>query len=286
MISAAIGTADRCYRDRYEQFIRWRKVLTSFLAAETEIVDFHIKAFKFASVINQVSMEQNKRETKYPLASGALFSLSSDAVALHRSIMSLCESGWAFACSIILRSLLDCLISVGIICGERDQAEYMGFKYTHFHMKEDLAATHVSEELKRITRTQLKEGITKLPVKDRERAELFFRQKMRGYWFCPEYKRPSDYLNSASSPDIQKLYSQFSGSAHASFVGMRLLRDQPDYIHPNPRQDKRGQNMALAGSTRLLVEITHLRGTFELGDIESSYRTVLEEFQELRKYLE
>ncbi len=46
-------------------------------------------------------------------------------------------------------------------------------------------------------------------------------------------------------------------------MGLRQFRDEPDKLDINPRSDPRSQGFAMITSSRLLIEATHLRETFE-----------------------
>lgn len=256
-----------------------------YLLADKEVIDFHSKTYKFASKVNQLCFEQNEKETKYPMASEALFSLSSDTVALHRAIKSLCESGWAFPCSILLRSMLDCMINVGIICNEPQKAEYMGFKYMHCYIKGTLSDSKSSKEHKDYAKRSLSQAIEKLPQNYKGKAQDFFGQKRSAYWFNPEFSKPSDVLEKLASPGTQELYRIYSGSTHGGFIGNRIFRDEPDNTHPNPRADKKAQNLALVASSRFLIEISTVRGNFEVGGISKFREAIIGEFQELNKFM-
>jgi hypothetical protein len=49
------------------------------------------------------------------VAVAALSVLAHDSICLHRAIYSLCRAGWAFATPILLRTMLDALLSVAVI---------------------------------------------------------------------------------------------------------------------------------------------------------------------------
>jgi len=216
-----------------DQVIEKQEDPLKLFVASQSVVDFHEKASNFAFFVNHFIFENIDKNNRYPVASGALLSLSCDALSIHQSIRSLCEAGWAFSCSILLRSLMDCLLNVGVICSRKNEAEYMGFKYTHYFLKTALSDRSNSEELRNIYLKQKQEGLDKLNQHNRQKAEEFFRGKQQGYWYNPEYKNPSEILKKFTSSDIQYLYNVYSGSAHGGFSGLKMLRDNPNDIHPD-----------------------------------------------------
>jgi len=151
--------------------------------------------------------------------------------------------------------MLDLLLSAAVIARKPDEAEYRGFKYTHIFLKDNLNNPVFTKEQRSEIREQISTGIKQLPEESREKAQQFmFKERMYPYWFSPEFARPSDVVEQLCSADVAKLYRLFSGGSHGGYIGLRLLKDQPDEVHPNPRADKRSQEMALAGSIRFTFE--------------------------------
>jgi hypothetical protein len=90
-------------------------------------------------------------------------------------------------------------------------------------------------------------------------------------------------LDSLLSPEIRFVYDTHSGGAHGGYLGLRILKDQPDQVHPNPRADPRSQNLALAGSTRILLEAMNIRDHFEnAGAHQGAYHVLLRHLVSLR----
>jgi hypothetical protein len=62
---------------------------------------------------------------------------------------------------------------------------------------------------------------------------------------------------------MHHIYDVYSGGSHGGFIGLRILKDEPDHVHPNPRPDPHSQNLALAASARILLEAMNVRDGFE-----------------------
>jgi hypothetical protein len=237
-----------------------------FLRADSTIIQLHANVQEYASAVNSAIAVAHGGISPHPLSGGALYSLTADLFGMHRAVLSVCEDGWAFTAVVLLRSMMDLLLSVVVIAESEPEAEYRGFKYTHFFMKAQMNNPDLSSEARADLRAQIEDGIGKLPLAQKERAKHFmFKERLLGYWFCPEYKRPSDVLDRLSRPDIRFNYDLYSSGAHGGFLGLRVLKDKPDQVHPNPRPDARSQHLALAGSSRILLEGMHIWDAFELG---------------------
>ncbi len=87
----------------------------------------HQKALEFAVFVNEQSTKRHEGSKKNVLARGCLFKINERNVVLHRSILSLCEAGWASVVPLHLRSMLDCFINCIAILNK--DSEYMAFKF-------------------------------------------------------------------------------------------------------------------------------------------------------------
>jgi hypothetical protein len=222
------------------------------LRADPAILQVHEDTQEYASTVNAAIAQAHGGVSPYPLCGGALYALTADLLAMHRAVLSLCADGWAFTAVCLHRSMLDLLMSAAVMTEQEGEAEYRGFKYTHFFLKAGHGQTGLSSQDRADTRAQIEDGIRRLPAGQQQKARDFmFRERLWGYWYCPEYKRPSDILDRLSSPEIRALYDTLSGGTHGSYLGLRIFKDDPDFVHPNPRADRRSQNMALGGSTRI-----------------------------------
>lgn len=159
---------------------------------------------------------------------------------------------------------MDLLLSTAAITEDEGQAEYRGFKYTHsFHkalLSDQVTTPATREELSK----QVAQAIDRLPAAFQERARHFvYQERLGAYWYCPEYMRPRDIIAKLSGPGIQSLYDTLSAGAHGGFVGLRVFKDEPDRVHPNPRPDPLSQHLVLGGSTKMLLDTMNMRDAFE-----------------------
>jgi hypothetical protein len=70
------------------------------------------------------------------------------------------------------------------------------------------------------------------------------------------------------------MYRQFSGSTHGGFIGTALFDDSPDMADINPQEyPRRGRSAVVA--SRILLDISYLRGQFEGVADEAEYRKIL-----------
>ena len=238
----------------------------NFLSADPLILQLHSDVQEYATVVNSSIASAHGGISPHPLSGGALYALTADLLGIHRAILTLCEDGWAFAAVPLLRTMLDFLMSAAVITEQKPEAEYRGFKYTHFFIKAQLKETSLPAEARAALRSQLENSIALLPAGQQQKARDFiFRERLWSYWYCPEYRRPMEVLDSLLSQEIRFVYGTFSGGSHGSYLGLSVLKDEPDLKHPNQRADTRSQNLALAGSTRILLETMNIRDRFENG---------------------
>jgi hypothetical protein len=238
----------------------------SFLSADPLIIQLHSDVQEYATVVNSSIASAHGGVSPHPLSGGALYALTADLFGIHRAVLTLCEEGWAFAAVPLLRTMIDFLMSAAVITEQKPEAEYRGFKYTHFFLKAQLKETHLSADARAALRSQLENGIAQLPAGQRQKARDFiFRERLWSYWYCPEYRRPIEVLDRLLSREIRFVYDTFSGGSHGGYLGLSVLKDDPDLKHPNQRADSRSHNLALGGSTRILLETMNIRDCFENG---------------------
>lgn len=188
-------------------------------------------------------------------AGGALRSMASDQLVLHQAVGALCSRGWAAPCTLIIRPMLDIVAGVAIVTKDRSASEYMGFKYTHGFLKQELASRALAGSQPERARKQIEDAIEGLPEEHRGRARSFmYEQGPARYWHAPEYETPGEAVRKLCRQEVKQLHAMFSDRGHGSSLDMRLLRDSPDHIHPNPRDDVQSQTMALVAAIRLSLE--------------------------------
>lgn len=254
------------------------------LRADGAIIRLHADAQGYASAVNASIAAAHGGVSPHPLSGGALYALTADLFGMHRAVFSLCEDGWAFAAVAVLRSMMDLLLSAAVITEQEPDAEYRGFKYTYFFLKAELNEAALSAADRTAVRARIEEGINLLPPEHQQRARDFmFRERLWGYWYCPEFRRPTEVLDRLSSAEVRALYDAYSGGSHGGYLGLRILKDEPNQVHPNQRPDPRSQNLALVVSTRLLLDTMSIRDRFENGDVHGlMYQALLNRLVSLR----
>ncbi len=229
--------------------------------------ELHERTSSYSVAVNAAVAAELDEKHPSPLAGGALYRLSGDTLAFHRSVLAMCNKGWAGCSAPLLRTLLDLLVSTLIVVEQRDEAEIRGFRCTHFFLKVGLVGQSEDAEFREHCRRQVEKGIARLKGADQDQARDFiFKAKLSGYWYAPDYfHRPQDVADKLI-PDLSEIYALLSSAAHGGFFGLGFFRDAPDLVHPNPRDDPRSEALAVCTSTRILLDQTRARERFELGD--------------------
>ena len=76
-------------------------------------------------------------------------------IVTHRSIRSLCETGWTQVSPILIRTLLDVLASCYAIVSKYEDAEYMAFKFMCSYLIQAIRDADTSDELRKHDQEQL-----------------------------------------------------------------------------------------------------------------------------------
>ena len=183
---------------------------------------------------------------------------------LHRSVWCLCDGGWAFAAPVLIRTMMDLLISALAVAYRKNDREFMGFKYMYGFQKAGLADPRAPASARGDAQLDIANAMEQMSSDDQARAREFLRTRLGKYWYNPEYKNPSDVLDKTrQTKQLKQLYVGLSSAAHAGFGGLREFRDNPRIIDSAPRNDRAAQNRALGLSTRLLLEFALLRAAVE-----------------------
>lgn len=242
-----------------------------------KILAAHDAATAYALLIQKKISKKTEKESKHLVAAAALSTLAHECICLHRAIGDLALAGWAFAAPILLRSLLEAGVSTAVII-ESEHVDVTAFKYFYSHVKDFLrdSAKHpgpVPEHADRI-RVEAQEGIKanmeQMAPEDRAAAEEWLKKPSAGhFWYGDEFSGPTKILEKHFTDETLYLYRILSSAAHAGFIGMRMLRDDPGLRDINPRKKDVGAiGMAMVLSAKLLADITHVRAKFAgVGDL-------------------
>ncbi len=213
---------------------------------------------------------QRSSTRKYSNASNditrdAFFVLSHDAICVHRAIGDLVKAGWSSPATALARTLFDIWISAGAIVFSKKPA-LAAFKYFysgHNSLSRDVAYPAAARAA---TRKQIRDRIKALPPPDQDDAIDAMKDKVRAYWFNPEWKSPSDVipLLGPKELDLPWRYRLLSAAAHGSFFGLRVYRERYEEHDVNPRlpPGKTAYSVAVI-SAGFLLELTALRDQHE-----------------------
>jgi hypothetical protein len=237
----------------------------------------HNAVIEYGVEIHHAAAAKFEKKPESPLSYGALFSLHWRSVVIHRSIRTLCEAGWTPITPILIRTLLDIIASAYAVAAKPEDAEYMGFKFMGSYLIQSIKDPDTSEALREENTKQLASLGQQLRGTDVGRTEeLIKNYAPQSYWYRPEYYSPSAILKMAKN-DLQFMYRQFSGSAHGGFLGSALFDDSPDMADINPQEHPRRSRSALVASSRLLLDISYIRGQFEGVAEEAKYKHIVTE---------
>jgi hypothetical protein len=237
------------------------------LHIDKRLMRLHDAATKYSGSVNAAVAEQLKGSHPSPCAGGALYRLGAETLTFHQAVLVLCATGWASCSAPILRTMLDLSLSTAIIVECPEEAELRGFRCTGFFLKAMLSRDDGDESFRDHLRAQVEAGIERLNGGDQLRARRFiFNDRLPAYWYAPDYyRRPKEAADKLFNPEMAQCYTTLSSAAHGGLLGLGLLRDQPDVIHPNRRHDPDSLSLALRFSIRIVIEQARGRDQFELG---------------------
>lgn len=173
--------------------------------------------------------------------------------------------------------MLDVLATMLVI---RDtDHEYRAFKYLYFHYIKTYCKQESSTDEKLMAWDILQKGLrVENDIDLEKRIKEFMENKQIGlYWYCPEYKNPSDVFNklTAQNSGLVDIYKMYSGPVHSGNIGISLHLDEPDKIDIKPRSNPKSARLAVLQSCRLLLETNLLRNEFEKLGLREIYYKLL-----------
>jgi len=240
-----------------------------------DLETLHESIIDYAVRLHHAATIKVLRTPKRIVSHAALSTLHRSAIVIHRAIRALCVAGWTPTAPIMIRTLLDILASSYAVAIKASDAEYMGFKFMCSSLIQAVANPDQSEAQRKSAREQLEALRQQFQGKDLERVdELIKSYSPQIYWFQPEFKSPIKIMGLAKS-DLVFLYRQFSASAHGGFIGSLLFSDDPDAADINPKEHPVRSRHAVIISSRLLLDVSYIRGHFEDVTDEDEYRHLL-----------
>jgi hypothetical protein len=240
-----------------------------------DLEKLHDIVIDYAVEIHRAATEKFETQRQGPLSHGALFALHWRSIVIHRSVRTLCEAGWTPTTPILIRTLLDIVVSCYAVASKPEDAEYMGFKFRGSFLIQSIKDPDTAPALREENSKQLESLRGQLRENDIARVSDLIRDYVpRSYWYRPEFQSPSAILKNAKN-DLDFMYRQFSGSTHGGFIGTALFDDSPDMADINPQEHPRRSRSAVVASSRILLDISYLRGQFEGVANEAEYRKIL-----------
>jgi len=249
------------------------------------LLKLHYAAIQYSVRVHHVATEIQERDSH--ISYQALAIIAMRAVTIHRAILDLCIGGWTPVNGILVRTLADLYANTLAIAMKPEDVEFMAFRYLMNFQLGRLRDTSLLKEIREQHRAEIDNVIANAPKLDRERVATFIDSyKPSNYWYQPEYSSPMDVLNKTEG-DMKFMYRVFSGAVHGGTVGLGFLDDAPDDFDVNPRNHPRRNRLAIAMSSRWLLEISFARNSSERTGLEEEYQFVLREiFLSLRPMIE
>jgi hypothetical protein len=225
-----------------------------------------------------VAAAKQEKTADGPISHSALFALHRIGIVTHRSIRSLCETGWTQVSPILIRTLLDVLASCYAIVSKYEDAEFMAFKFMCSYLIQAIRDPDTSDELRKHDQEQLEKMRQQLKGEDIKRVDDFIANfKPLPYWFCPQFLSPGRIFKDLI-PRLFDMYRQFSGSTHGSFIGSVLFSDSPDAPSIDPQENPARTRNAIVASSRLLLDISFARGQFDGIADPAEYREIVKTY--------
>ena len=249
-----------------------------YLVAHNDIVRFHNKVQKFAVFVNQNIVKIHNDIHQQPITGEALWIITADIFALHRSVLSLCSDGWSLATPIILRTMFEMFLTTLVITKDRQDSDFFAFRYMYNFYKQQLKDVEISKQERDEAKKQINDGLNCLDEATKEKAKKFIQDKMRSFWYCKEYTGPTDILSKFNLNMNKYIYRCYAGASHGGLIGLSAFKGQVGDIHPNPRADESSQNVALTHSSRIMLDVSGIRAKFEGLKIEKPVNYFLTSF--------
>jgi|ERR1017187_5743800 hypothetical protein len=236
---------------------------SSYWPIPEDLSTLHDVIIRYAVRMQAIAAAKQEKAAEGPISHSALFTLHRTGIVTHRSIRSLCETGWTQVSPILIRTLLDVLASCYAIVSNYEDAELMGFKFMCSYLIQTIGDPDTSDELRKHHQEQLDKMRHQLQGEDIKRVDDFIANfKPLPYWFCPQFLSPGKIFKDRI-PSLFAMYRQFSGSTHGSLIGSVLFSDSPDAPTIGP-QEGSGANMCegrnkAGGGVKTTPRVLHSR---------------------------
>jgi hypothetical protein len=250
-----------------------------------QLLDFHTKVVAFSEFLQEEGEKKFAGVQMRPISHGATFRIHTWAIVLHRAVRDNCLIGWAQVTGVLLRTLLDCVINIGLI-GEKAH-DLRAFYFFYHYQLSKLVDSSVPKKEKEILRKEIQAGLDLLNKEDQAKVEDHIATKKAGgpYWFSYEYRSPSEVIKAIMNPEIRKSYGFLSGAAHGGHVTSNLFLDEPDTAGIDPRKNPKSAALAIIYSCRFLLEICQVRVHHEQPEGQGAIDDLMQEFMSMESVL-
>lgn len=248
---------------------------------------FHKKVVAFSEFLQQAAENKYSSAKKRRFSHGATFRIHSWAIVLHKAIRDNCLIGWAQVSGVLLRALLDCSINIGLI-GEKDH-DLRAFCFLYHDQLSRRRDTSIRKDERDRMRTEIQQGLDRLEKDDQKRIlDLISANKLgSAYWYSHEFRSPADVLKRiATTPEICTAYKYLSGASHGGHVTSNLFLDEPDDYTIEPLKNPKSAVLAIAYSSRLLLEICRVRVHYEILELQDVVEELSNELLGLKEVIE
>ena len=243
-----------------------------------DLEGLHDVVIEFALAVNgRVDTKFEKDVSKGPLAYKALQRLHRTAIVTHRSLKSLCVAGWTATTPVVMRTLVDILVSVFAIGRNPQDAEFMGFRFMAYGLLEgmyDPDAEPAQQQRDSVLVDLLKSNLSGPDIMRADELILAYKQKIPSFWYWPEIPNPGTAIKQNMNR-MWVLWHHFCGSSHGADIGSVLFTDNPDSVGINPEENPRKTRMATVISSRFLLDISHARAQSEGVADEDEYKRIV-----------
>jgi hypothetical protein len=181
---------------------------------------------------------------------------------------------------VLLRTMLDLLVSVFAMGKEPADAEFMGFRYMAYSLIESMVDEDAHPHHRAGNALQIAFLKSCLSPKDEARARATiasYEVKVPPYWYHPEVSNPGSTIFQ-KMPQLFDLWKTLCGSTHGSDIGAVIFADDPNNLGISPEEHPFKTRIVIVATSRLLLEISHARAQCEGVSDDAEYSRIIRDF--------
>jgi hypothetical protein len=176
--------------------------------------------------------------------------------------------------------MLDLLVSIFAVGNEPADAEFMGFRFMAHGFVEMMVDPDFDSATQASNARQVDFLKSLLSPADLVRANdtiASYQKKVPPYWYNPQISSPGTAIRQ-KIPVLLDSWKRFCGSTHGSDIGAVLFADDPDNLSIGPEENPRMTRLAIFTSSRLLLDISHIRAHSEGVADDAEYKRIVYDF--------